>query len=141
MLHEDPGYRVAVPAGWTVEQESETRTTFQDPSSRRYLLVEEGGEPAGDPVEDWQRQEQSVSQRLAGYEGLGIERAEYRDFDSADWQFRWDAENGRLRVLNRAVVDPTINRAYALYWSVPDEEWDASRPLFDSVAQSFLPVG
>jgi hypothetical protein len=44
-------------------------------------------------------------------------------------------------VLNRAVVDTDINRAYALYWSVPDEEWDASRPVFDSVAASFQPVG
>ncbi len=140
-LHEDEGYRVAVPDGWTVEQDGQNRTTFSDPASRRYLLVEEGGEPAGDPVEDWERQERSVSERLAGYELIGIERADYRDFDSADWQFRWDAENGRLRVLNRAVVDPSIDRAYALYWSVPDEQWDDARPVFDSIAQSFQPLG
>ena len=140
-LHEDPGYRVAVPEGWTVEVDGDTRTTFQDPSSRRYLLVEEGGEPAGDPVEDWERQEKSLSKRLAGYELLGIERAGYRDFDAADWQFRWDADGGRLRVLNRAVVDTGIDQAYALYWSVPDDEWDASLPVFDSIAKSFEPQG
>ena len=140
-LHEDPGYRVAVPQGWTVEQDSDTRTTFQDPSSGRYLLIEEGGEPAGDPVEDWEQQEKSVSKRLGGYELLGIERADYRDFDSADWQFRWDADEGRLRVLNRAVVDTEINRAYALYWSVPDEDWDAAQPVFDGIAGSFEPLG
>ena len=139
-LHEDPGYRVAVPAGWTVEQESESRTVFQDPASRRYLLVEGGGEPAGDPVADWEQQEKSVSKRLAGYELIGIERAEYRDFDAADWQFRWDADVGRLHVLNRAVVDTGINRAYALYWSVPDEDWDAALPVFEGIAGSFEPL-
>ncbi|MFC3689798.1 protein kinase domain-containing protein [Aquipuribacter hungaricus] len=142
-LHEDPAYRVAVPEGWTVEADGESRTYFRDPGSRRYLLVDEGGEPAGDPVEDWERQEASVSEagRFPGYELLGIERADFRGFDAADWQFRWQAENGPLRVLNRAVVDQEAGQAYALYWSVPDEEWDDARPVFDSIAGSFQPVG
>jgi hypothetical protein len=132
---------VAVPEGWTVEPDGDTRTRFVDPASRRYLLVEEGGEPAGDPVEDWQRQEQSVSQRLDGYELIGIDRADYRDFDAADWQFTWEPGGGTVRVLNRAVVDTDLNRAYALYWSIPVEEWDASQDLVQQVAASFEPRG
>jgi eukaryotic-like serine/threonine-protein kinase len=140
-VHEDPGYRVAVPAGWTVEPDGETRTRFLDPDSRRYLLVEEGGEPAGDPVEDWQAQEQSVSQRLDGYELIGIEAADFRGFDTADWQFTWEPGGGTVRVLNRAVVDEDLNRAYALYWSVPVEEWDAGVEVFQGIAGSFEPLG
>jgi hypothetical protein len=31
-------------------------------------------------------------------------------------------------------------RAYALYWSIPEQQWDDSREMFDVVAQSFLPA-
>jgi hypothetical protein len=136
-LHEDPAYRVAVPAGWTTTVESESRTVFSDPASRRYLLLEEGGEPAGDPVEDWESQEPSVAQRLSGYERISIERADYRDFDAADWQFTWEPDGGTVRVRNRAVVD--ADQAFALYWSVPQEEWRESRPVFEDIAASFEP--
>ncbi len=139
VLHEDDAYRVAVPAGWTVEQESGTRTRFNDPVSRRYLLVEEGGEPAGDPVEDWRAQEGAVAQRLDGYELIGIDAVDYRGFDAADWQFTWEPGAGTVRVRNRAVV--TDGAAFALYWQVPVEEFQDSEPVFDDVAASFLPAG
>ncbi|WP_380169208.1 hypothetical protein [Jannaschia sp. R86511] len=138
-LHEDPAYRVAVPEGWQVEPDGETRTRFVDPDSRRYLLVEEGGEPAGDPVEDWESQEGAVADRLDGYERISIEPGELRDFDVADWQFTWEPSGGTLRVLNRAVV--TDGQAYALYWSVPAEEWESSRDVLDDIAGSFQPDG
>lgn len=137
-LYEDPAYRVAVPEDWAVEVETDSRTRFVDPESRRYLLVEEGGEPAGDPVEDWQSQEPSVAGRLDGYELIDIERADFRNFETADWRFTWEPSGGTLQVLNRAVVDD--DQAFALYWSVPVEEVQDSEAVFEQIAASFLPV-
>lgn len=138
-VYEDAAYQVAVPEGWAVEPDGDTRTRFVDPESRRYLLVEEGGEPAGDPVEDWEAQEGSVAERLDGYERISIEAADFRGFDAADWQFTWEASGGTLRVLNRAVVSD--DQAFALYWSVPAEEWDSSLGVLDGIAGSFEPGG
>ncbi|MFC5382645.1 protein kinase domain-containing protein [Aquipuribacter nitratireducens] len=133
-------YSLVVPAGWSAEPDGDTRVRFQDPDSRRYLLVEEGGEPSGEPVEDWQAQEPVVAGRLDGYELLGIEEADFRGFEAADWQFTWEPGGGTVRVLNRNVVDERSDRAFALYWQVPVEQWDDSRPLFDEVARSFRPA-
>ncbi len=130
-------YDIAVPTGWTVSSEG-NRTIFREPGSRRFLLVEEGGQPAGDPVEDWERQEASVSQRLAGYERVRIEPADFGKYDGADWEFTWQPPGGQLHVLDRAVV--TSERAYALYWSVPEEEWDESLDLFEAITRSFRPI-
>ncbi|MGJ7440765.1 protein kinase domain-containing protein [Aquipuribacter sp. MA13-6] len=138
-VHEDPAFQVAVPEGWVVEPDGDTRTRFTDPGSRRYLLVEEGGEPAGDPVTDWEQQEPAVAERLDGYERISIQAADFRGFDAADWQFTWEASGGTLRVLNRAVV--ADDQAFALYWSVPQEEWDESLPVLDDIAASFQPAG
>jgi hypothetical protein len=136
-VYRDSQYSVAVPDGWTITESTSKRKVYSDPESARYLLVEEGDEPNGDPFEDWTNQEQYVSTRLSGYDLIGIERADYRNFDAADWQFRWDTDYGRVRVLNRAVVDD--DEAFALYWSVPDDEWDESWPVFQDIAASFEP--
>jgi serine/threonine protein kinase len=136
-VYRDSQYAVAVPQGWSITESTSKRKVYSDPESARYLLVEEGDEPNGDPYEDWTNQEQYVSTRLSNYELIGIERADYRNFDAADWQFRWDTDYGRVRVLNRAVVDD--DEAFALYWSVPDDEWDESWPVFQDIAASFEP--
>jgi hypothetical protein len=140
-IHKDSEYKVALPKGWSITEETETRKVFSDPESSRYLLVEEGGEPNGDPFVDWQNQEAYVSEsgRFPGYQLIGIERSDFRDFIAADWQFTWDASYGPVRVLNRAVVDG--DQAFALYWSVPEDQWEESMPVFEDIAASFEPRG
>ncbi len=80
-----------------------------------------------------------MAERLDGYERISIEAADYRDFDAADWEFTWEPSRGNLRVLNRAVV--ADDQAFALYWSVPEEEWDDSRAVLEDIAASFQPKG
>jgi serine/threonine protein kinase len=136
-LHTDDAYKVAVPEGWTVSYGDGATTYFNDPASRRYLLVAEGGEPAGDPVVDWQQQAEARGPGYAEYELIGIDYADYRDFLAADWEFTWNPGGGTVRVRNRAVVDEDKNLAFALYWHVPIEEWRQSKPVFDDIAASF----
>jgi hypothetical protein len=82
-VYRDSQYSVAVPDGWTITESTSKRKVYSDSESARYLLVEEGDEPNGDPFEDWTNQEQYVSTRLSGYDLIGIERADYRNFDAA----------------------------------------------------------
>jgi eukaryotic-like serine/threonine-protein kinase len=138
-LHTDPtGFTVAVPKGWTRSTEG-PRTYFNDPDSGRYLLVDQTTEPKDDPLTDWQANEPSVADRLSGYERISLKRVEYRGWDTADWEFRWDASSGQIHVLNRN-VRVSDQRAYALYWSVPESQWADSRAMFDVIAQSFRPA-
>lgn len=135
----DSEYKVALPDGWTITEETETRKVYSDPDTGRYLLLEEGGEPNGDPYKDWVRQETYFSDTIPGYELLGIERVDYRDFDAADWEFMRDSDWGRMHIRNRAVVDG--DQAFALYWAAPEDDWEASLPVFEDIAASFEPLG
>jgi eukaryotic-like serine/threonine-protein kinase len=138
-LHTDPtGFTVAVPDSWTRSTEG-PRTYFNDPDSGRFLLVDQTTEPKDDPLTDWQANEPSVAARLSGYERISLDRVEYRGWNTADWEFTWDGRNGQIHVLNRN-IRVSDERAYALYWSVPESLWADSRGMFDVIAQSFQPA-
>jgi serine/threonine protein kinase len=138
-LQTDPtGFTVAVPDGWTRSTEG-PRTYFQDPDSGRFLLVDQTTEPKDDPLTDWQANEPSVAARLSGYERISLDRVEYRGWNTADWEFTWDGRNGQIHVLNRN-IRVSDERAYALYWSVPESLWADSRGMFDVIALSFQPA-
>ena len=139
-LHRDPtGFAVAVPDGWR-ERRQGTRVYFDGPDGR-FLQIDQTDDPKGDPVADWRRQERSVSQRVPGYELLGIEAVDYRGWPAADWEFLRDSASGtRLHVRNRAVVTDPEDHAYALYWSVPEDDWDDALETFDAIAASFRPA-
>ncbi len=135
-LYEDPtGFAVAIPAGWEVAKEASS-TFVREPGGRRYLQVDQTREPKPDPVADWQAQEPRASQRLAGYQRIRIDPLDYRGWDAADWEFTWRADAGPRRVLNRGFITAP-DRAYALYWSVPAEQWEAARDDFEVFAATF----
>jgi hypothetical protein len=80
-----------------------------------------------------------VAARLSGHERISLDRVEYRGWNTADWEFTWDGRNGQIHVLNRN-IRVSDERAYALYWSVPESLWADSRGMFDVIAQSFQPA-
>ena len=49
------------------------------------------------------------------------------------------AYGGPRRVLNRGFITAP-DRAYALYWSVPAEQWEAGRDDYEVFAATFRPA-
>ncbi|MEJ7775764.1 MAG: hypothetical protein WKF72_13245, partial [Nocardioidaceae bacterium] len=136
-LYEDQtGFSVAVPQGWTAERDG-PRVQFTDPASSRFLRIDQTDTPQADPVADWERQEESVSQRLPNYERISIEAVEYRDYDAADWKFTF-GEEGTTQVLSRNMITAP-DQAYALYWSTPESEYDEALGTFEVIANTFMP--
>ncbi|MGH3326188.1 MAG: hypothetical protein ACRDPT_00005, partial [Streptomycetales bacterium] len=140
VLHRDPtGFEVAVPRGWDEVREG-SRVDFREPGGGRFLRIDQTGEPKGDPLADWRRQEESVAQRLDGYRRLRLVRADYRDYDTADWEFTFQASSGRLHVLNRGLVTGP-DHAYAIYWSTPADRWQDSLSHVEVFTRTFRPAG
>jgi len=138
-LYEDPtGFAVAIPAGWEVDKQGGS-TFAREPGGRRYLQVDQTREPKPDPAADWTAQETGVSRRLAGYQRIRIDPVDFRGWQGADWEFTWQAEGGQRRVLNRGFIT-AADRAYALYWSVPAEQWEASLADYEVFAATFQPA-
>jgi hypothetical protein len=130
---------VVIPAGWQQVHDS-PRVDFRDPQTGRFLRIDQSDSPRGDPVADWQRQSAVVSARLSGYRLVRpIVAVDYRGWPAADWEFTWVNAGTTVHVVNRNLV-PRPNKAYALYWSVPESRWASSKRIFDIAAQSFQPA-
>jgi tRNA A-37 threonylcarbamoyl transferase component Bud32 len=138
-LHRDPtGFAVAIPDGWDERREG-NRVWFFGPNGN-FVSIDQTDSPKADPEADWRRQERSVSQRVPGYELLGIDSVEYNGWPAADWEFLRDSSTGaKLHVRNRGFVTDRDARGYALYWSTPVDRWDSSLDTFDAIAASFVP--
>ena len=132
------GFSVAVPVGWEPSQSSETAVDFTEPGGSRFLRIDQTDEPKDDPKKDWEEQEESVEERLPNYERIDIDKVDYNDWKAADWEFTFGDE-GTTHVLNRGFV-PNENKGYAIYLSAPDEQWDESRSIFLTAADTFVPA-
>ncbi|MGH8907256.1 MAG: serine/threonine-protein kinase [Egibacteraceae bacterium] len=137
-VYEDPtGFSVAIPAGWEASREGRL-FRLREPGSARFLLVDQTDDPQPDPVADWERQEASRRGTYDDYERVRIEAVDYFRA-AADWEFTYATGNGRVHVLNRGFVTGD-DKAYALYWSTPDPQWDDSLDLFEVFARTFQPA-
>lgn len=140
LLYEDEtGFSLAVPADWEVTKDG-PRTDFTEPGTGRFLRVDQTQDPQPEALADWENQEATVSQRLSGYELIRIDPVEYRDYESADWEFTWEPDDGQpLHVLNRNLITGP-DRAYALYWNTPADQWEESLPVFETFTDTFQPA-
>jgi eukaryotic-like serine/threonine-protein kinase len=138
-FHRDrTGFRVAVPAGWTVSRRS-TMVYFREPGGGRVLGIDQSDRPKRDPVADWKRQE--ANRVAAGdwdnYHRVRIEPVNYF-VKAADWEFTYTASGGRTHVINRGFIT-SPSQAYAIYWSTPESQWSENLANFRLIAQSFRP--
>ncbi len=139
-LRDDPlGFQVAVPRGWERRLDGPTRVDFVSPDGTTFLRVDQQ-EVAGPSAEQaWLDQEPSVAASLSGYERIRIDPVDYRSWDTADWEFTWEGDNGTIHVLNRGIATDT--RGFALYVSAPDSAWESDGvPLFETVTETFQPI-
>ena len=134
-LHEDPtGFVVAVPNGWKPVRDG-SRVDFREPDGSRFLRVDQTDKPKPDAQKDWEKQEKSVEGRLRDYERIRIDQVDYRDYNAADWEFTFESST---HVLNRGMN--TGEMGYALYFSAPDDQWDESEPIRQTIFDTFQPA-
>jgi hypothetical protein len=133
------GFSLVIPAGWSVSHQGTTLYVKQ-PGGRAYLQVPQTTQPKPDALADWQQQAAYGAGHFPGYKQLRLERVAYKGWDAADWEFLWTASGGQLHVLDRN-VRVSDRRAYALYWSVPAQDWPQRQRDFAVIAASFRPPG
>ncbi|KFG74164.1 serine/threonine-protein kinase [Streptomyces mutabilis] len=81
-------------------------------------------------------------QRLVDYRRLVLERADYRDRDSARWEYTWTAlaKDTAFPGPRRAVSQTYMSRdgvEYALNMSGPADDWETTRQQFRTVLRSW----
>jgi hypothetical protein len=138
-LHRDPtGFSIAVPNGWREERDG-SLVDFHDPTSSRFIRIDQREDPRTEPYDDWISQEPTYKQRLPGYALIRIANVQYRGWRTADWEFTWGAagsERSHVRIRN---VVPNEFHGYALYWSTADSDWADDLAYFDIFVRTFAP--
>jgi eukaryotic-like serine/threonine-protein kinase len=132
-------YTIAHPPGWQVQATEGTRTRFREPGTGTYLMVDWTAAPRPDPVADWQSQSENFRAGHDNYRTVRIEKAQYRDYNAAVWEFAYRDGGADLHVANLGFV--TGGRGYALYFQTHEENWASSQELFRQFQQAFRPAG
>jgi eukaryotic-like serine/threonine-protein kinase len=136
-VHDGATYQVAVPAGWEERAASGNRTDYVDPTSGSYLRVDHTDDPASDPLADWEAAAADFSQRHDGYEELRLERVDYRDYDAAIWEYRYEEGGATLRAVNLNILDG--DHAYALNLQSAEGDWDEVGDHLPHITAGFQP--
>jgi hypothetical protein len=132
------GFKVPVPASWTVTKRG-TETYFAEPGGQhRLLIVDQTSTPAPDPVADWAGKE---SDRIGGYSQyhrISIKAVNYWD-KAADWEFTRVTDNSnKVHVVKRGFITAK-NQAYGITWSTADSDWSGNLDNLRLIYQGFIP--
>jgi hypothetical protein len=132
---EATGFQVRYPPGWEVSRDG-TRTDFRDPESGTYLRVDWTDAPGDDAAQAWRDLAVSFAGTHDGYQEIGIEPTTFRDLPAATWEFTYTAGDTRLHAVDLGMIAGRYG--FALYFQARDDRWEADRPLFDQLADTFV---
>jgi hypothetical protein len=136
----DFGWSVAYPEGWEVRPGRGSAVDFREPGTGRYLRVDATDTPAPSALENWREYSQDFAARHENYRELRLEPVEFGDFEEAvDWEYTYSEGGANLHAINRNLVTQGRDTAYALNFQTRAPDWEASRGLFDQMAETFRP--
>lgn len=136
----DPtGFSIAVPDGWAVSRQG-TYVDVVPASGGSFLIIDQTDHPKPDPLADWQQQEANRIGTYPGYHRIRLQAIRYPQAEkAADWEWTYYKGGVLTHVLNRNIL-ANSKHAYALYWSTPENEWDADFRIFKVFARTFQPA-
>ena len=135
------GFSIGVPVGWQIQHVGHY-VYIRDPAdSGIFLLIDQSDQPNPNPLADWQQQAAARQGSYPGYHLIRLEAVHYAQAErAADWEFTYHYGSQLIHVLNRNILANAYH-AYALYWSTPASEWQASFRYFRAFAATFRPGG
>lgn len=134
------GFSIGVPRGWTISHDGHYVYIRDPANSGIFLLIDQSDQPRPDPLADWRQQAAARQSSYPGYHLILLRAVRYTQAEkAADWEFTYDKDGVMVRVLNRNVL-ANAQHAYALYWTTPASDWDASYHFFQVFADTFRPA-
>ncbi|MFI6440986.1 serine/threonine-protein kinase [Streptomyces sp. NPDC050759] len=131
------GYSIGLPEGWKFQTSSSAGDRFSGPDGQK-LLVAWTTTPKGDPVADWENQEQSM--RRSQYTKIRIEKVGYRGWNAADWEFTYVDGGTKYRTIDRGFV-VNGHLGYALMYTAKAANWgtELRKDTWHTLARTFEP--
>ncbi|HVF06140.1 MAG TPA: serine/threonine-protein kinase [Frankiaceae bacterium] len=135
--HPTQGWTVHYPEGWEVQPRTESATDFRERGTGRYLRVGFTDTPGSDAVAAWRGAAQGFARTHGGYREIRVEKAEYRGYEAAVWEYNW-TEGNVLHAINLGFV--TGGRGYALNFQTREPDWERSQRLWEAMKERFEPA-
>jgi tRNA A-37 threonylcarbamoyl transferase component Bud32 len=131
------GYSIGLPAGWKYQSSGSAGDRFTGPDGQK-LLVAWTSTPKDDPVADWQSQEHYMTR--AQYKRVRIEKVDYRDWNTADWEFTYADGGTTYRVIDRGFV-VNSHQGYGLMYTAKASGWDGDlrKGTWEALTKTFQP--
>ena len=134
------GFSIGVPRGWQVSHDGHYVYIRDPANSGIFLLIDQSDQPRPNPLADWRQQATNRQGSYPGYHLILLREVRYTQAEkAADWEFTYNRNGVMVRVLNRNIL-ANAQHAYALYWSTPVSDWDASYHFFQVFAATFRPA-
>ncbi|MEV7388452.1 serine/threonine-protein kinase [Streptomyces sp. NPDC091215] len=131
------GYSIGLPKGWKFQTSSSAGDRFTGPDGQK-LLVAWTSTPKGDPVADWENQEQRMVR--SQYQKIRIAKVSYRGWNTADWEFTYVDGGTKYRTIDRGFV-VSSDQAYALMYTATAAGWSSElrKDTWKTLTASFEP--
>ncbi|MFF0005694.1 serine/threonine-protein kinase [Streptomyces tibetensis] len=131
------GYSIGLPKGWKYQSTGAAGDRFTGPDGQK-LLIAWTSTPKGDPVADWKSQERYMVR--AQYKKIRIEKVDYRDWNTADWEFTYTDGGTKYRTIDRGFV-VNDRQGYALMYTAKASDWDGAlrKETWRTLTKTFEP--
>ncbi|MFE2583223.1 serine/threonine protein kinase, partial [Streptomyces sp. NPDC059378] len=131
------GYSIGLPAGWKYQSSDSAGDRFTGPDGQK-LLVAWTTTPKGDPKADWENQERYMTR--SQYKKIRIQAVQYRDWNTADWEFTYVDGGTQYRTVDRGFVVGG-HLGYALMYTAKASDWDGElrKSTWQTLTETFQP--
>ncbi|TKT02326.1 serine/threonine-protein kinase [Streptomyces lasalocidi] len=131
------GYSIGLPQGWTFQKTSSAGDRFTGPNGQK-LLVAWTTEPKDDPVADWKNQERGMVR--SQYQKIRIAKVDYRDWNTADWEFTYVDGGTAYRTIDRGFV-VNDHQGYGLMYTAKAADWNSAEraATWKTLSETFQP--
>ncbi|MFF7010053.1 serine/threonine-protein kinase [Streptomyces fimicarius] len=138
---DDPaGFSLVVPKDWTRQYENGQIDYTPDGGAHRIRISVDPDPDFDHPYLHMENMEEQLSERLPGYQRIGMEKNTFRDRPGALWEFTWNETKdhpGPRHGIDQMYYGSSGGPEYALYLTAPQEGWEESRKKFDIMLRSW----
>lgn len=138
---DDPaGFSLVVPVDWTRQVQDGQIDYTPDGGTHRIRISVDPDPDFEHPYLHMENMEEQLSERLPGYQRIGMEKNTFRDRPGALWEFTWNEtkdQPGPRHGIDQMYYGGPGGPEYALYLTAPQEGWEASREKFDIMLRSW----
>ncbi|MER6061658.1 serine/threonine-protein kinase [Streptomyces sp. NPDC001792] len=131
------GYSIGLPKGWSFQSTGSAGDRYTGPDGQK-LLIGWTSSPKSDPVADWRNQEGYMVR--SQYHRIRIEKVDYRDWNTADWEFTYVDGGTEYRTIDRGFV-VNGHLGYGLMYTAKAANWDSAlrKDTWQTLTTSFQP--